>query len=487
MALAAGWVAPHANAQDGRTFHVDAAHQSASDNGEGRQNEPFETISAALTHPDLAPGDTVLISRGIYRESLIAPIGGSSDARRLVIKARPGHEVIVSGAVPVGEPDQRMDSLWVLNNYVPLDFYGFGESTRYDRELVIADGAALRPVFDPSELVPGTFLVERASRTRARILMNTGSSDTPHLELARHGSLFRPGHEYAPCGEDGTPGWYHIIGITFRHAANQAQTGAVCTGTAGTILQQVRVEWSRGAGIEVIGRHHRLIDVKSNYHGQIGINGRCIYCSLTDVESSYNNRAGHDAFWEAGGGKWTGSRNVRFLRYTAEGNDGPGLWFDGDNIDLSVAFSRFTDNLAAGLFIELNSEGVTVERVTAEHTRRLGWTGAGILIQAAGTATITESLLRENDGAGIWLRLDPRATGGFNTIVNNQFESNAREPGQDRADLQIKTHTLESLCSNRLSSNVLGDSGQFLFEVEEIEASHLGSDFGHFHCLVRYN
>ena len=92
------------------------------------------------------------------------------------------------------------------------------------------------------------------------------------------------------------------------------------------------------------------------------------------------------------------SSYLQFLRHTATGNDGPGLWLDGDNGEVTVAYSLFDSNLAAGVFIELDSWDVTVERATVSNTRRLGWTGAGILIQATGGATLRSNHIVGNDG-----------------------------------------------------------------------------------------
>lgn len=149
-----------------------------------------------------------------------------------------------------------------------------------------------------------------------------------------------------------------------------------------------------------------------------------------------------------------------------------------------VTHSHFDDNLAAGVFIELLSEDVTVARSNITGTRRLGWTGAGILIQAAGTATLSENRIENNDGAGIWLRRDPRSEGGFNTMTGNIFVGNGRLPGQDHADIQIGAGTLLELCSNRLMENQLAEDGSFLFEVDETGETYEGNDLDQFSCLV---
>lgn len=468
-----------------QTLHVDQRHPQASDNNPGSSEQPFRTISGALNSGLIGPGDTLTVAGGIYREELNPRTGGSGPDARVVIRARDDEDVVISGADPIGSPEQVDGTTWVVNDYEPLDFYG--DDYVYQRELVVADGAALRPVFKRDDLEPGTFYVDRFTENTGRIFLDTGSTAAPSLEVARRGSLFFPGNPYAECGAPGQPSAFHLIGLTFRHAANAAQFGTVCVGGADSLLESVTVEWTVGTGIRVVGSGHRFERVRSNHNGQTGINGSCIGCALVDSETSFNNFVGHDVFWEAGGGKWSGSAHVQFLRHTAIGNDGPGLWFDGDNIAMSVSYSRFEDNLAAGVFIELNSWDVTVERVTITGTRRLGWTGAGILVQATGGTTLRSNYLTHNAGAGIWLRRDDRSDGGYNTIEGNVFESNVQEPGQDRADLQIDTWTHVELCSNLISENTLSQNARFRYSVEEGGHVFEGVDFDHFQCLVDYS
>ena len=52
------------------TYYVDQHHPRASDANPGAEDQPFKTISAAAGM--LAPGDTVYIKAGVYREAVIA-------------------------------------------------------------------------------------------------------------------------------------------------------------------------------------------------------------------------------------------------------------------------------------------------------------------------------------------------------------------------------------------------------------------------------
>jgi hypothetical protein len=51
-------------------------------------------------------------------------------------------------------------------------------------------------------------------------------------------------------------------------------------------------------------------------------------------EVAYNNTAGFNAYWEAGGVKFTHSRNIVARNNFVHHNDGTGLHSDGENTDV---------------------------------------------------------------------------------------------------------------------------------------------------------
>ena len=464
-----------------QTYWVMQNHPAASDSNPGTQQLPFQSISAALDQHVLSPGDTVYIGQGVYRESIRPMVGGVSASSPLVISGIDGQEVVVSGADVYGAPEPAGGTRWLITNYNPLDYYGDDEL--YYRELIVADGRTLRPVFQASDLESGRFFVDPINES---ITIDTGSEEVPVIQMARRSRLFKPGIRDQECGHSDSPSFIELSNIQFVHAANPAQYGALCAGAQGTTFKNIHVSWTNGVGVQLIGTEHSMTNSSSNHNGQSGINGACTRCSLTNVETSFNNWRGHDPFWEAGGGKWTGSSHVSVVNLTAKGNDGPGLWFDGDNHTIAVSYSLLDSNLVAGLFFELNTFAVSVEYVTVRQTRRDGWSGAGMLVQAAGDITVSNSLFERNDGAGIWLRRDDRAPSGFNSILANSFSENALIPDQDRADIQIGAHDLTGMCSNQIAENTPKDDISFYIEVDTLSESMSGSDITSLFCLVKY-
>ncbi|MBT4601842.1 MAG: WecB/TagA/CpsF family glycosyltransferase [Bacteroidetes Order II. Incertae sedis bacterium] len=462
------------------TYWVKQNHPAASDANPGTEDLPWKTIGAAMGNT-LGPGDQLFIGQGLYRES-IRPLRGGNDAlSRILIAGIEGEQVIVSGANLYGVPERISTGSWRIANYNPLDYYGDDEL--YYREMVIADGKVLKPVFNRSDVGPGTFFVDPISR---EILFQTSTNIPPIVELANRSRLFKPGARDQDCGVEDSPGWIEVRNITFRHAANPAQYGALCPGSQGSVFRNVHVEWTNGVGIRLVGRQHSITASSSNHNGQAGINGTCSDCSLLQTETSYNNWRGHDPFWEAGGGKWIGSNNMVVRNLIAKGNDGPGIWFDGDNRDISVTHSLLDSNLVAGVFLELNSTPALIDHVTVQNTRRDGWSGAGILVQATHGITITNSKIMDNDGAGIWFRADERGPGGYNSIAFNSFSGNVRIPGQDRADIQIEAPDLINLCSNRIVDNLPEESVSTHIQVESPSEVIDSEDVTDLYCLVSY-
>jgi hypothetical protein len=60
------------------TYHVDANHSQADDNGSGSAEQPYRTIARGVR--GLRAGDVLVVRRGIYREGLEVAASGTSDS-----------------------------------------------------------------------------------------------------------------------------------------------------------------------------------------------------------------------------------------------------------------------------------------------------------------------------------------------------------------------------------------------------------------------
>jgi alpha-N-arabinofuranosidase len=110
----AAWGKTSANA---REYHVAA---DGNDKSYGSKARPFRTISAAAAQAQ--PGDVITVHKGVYRERIDPPRGGSSAARRIVYRAAAGEQVEITGAEIVSGWVKQKGDVWTVN--LPNTLFG---------------------------------------------------------------------------------------------------------------------------------------------------------------------------------------------------------------------------------------------------------------------------------------------------------------------------------------------------------------------------
>ena len=463
-------------APGGRTFVVDGGHPAASDDNPGTADRPWRRISRAARAGALSPGDAVVVRAGVYRESVRPRSGGTGPGARVTFAAWPGERVVVTGADPADDGWRPTpDGAW-RRPWTGPSLESYSDDPVFRRELVVAGGDVLRPVAARADLAPGRFWAEGPDRQPTAVVARFAGDQSPAqagpVEVAHRTRLFWPeGPDAdAECGDPATPGWLRVVGLTFRHAANRAQWGAVCAGSVGGAVEDVAVEWTNGRGVDVSGRGHTFRRTRADHNGQLGWGGSCQSCLIEDGAAVGNNWKGHDPFWEAGGAKWTRTLDTTVRRFTAAGNGGPGIWLDIDNDRNTVEGSLAVDNEVAGIMLELRTTRTLVQHNVVARTRWREWSGAGILSQAASENTLSHNTVVDNEGTGVWLRLDPdrRAPDGRNTVENNWVAGNAA-PGREARGVAVEGTSPAHVRSNRFRGNryalVPADAGRSTFFV----------------------
>ncbi|HEU5071503.1 MAG TPA: carbohydrate-binding protein [Verrucomicrobiae bacterium] len=105
------------NVGNAAEFHVAV---NGNDANAGAQNTPFRTIQHAA---DLAqPGDVITVHEGVYRERVTPPRGGTSDKQRIVYRAAPGEQVVITGSEPVKGWERVTNDTWRVT--IPNAFFG---------------------------------------------------------------------------------------------------------------------------------------------------------------------------------------------------------------------------------------------------------------------------------------------------------------------------------------------------------------------------
>jgi alpha-N-arabinofuranosidase len=101
----------------GHNYHVS---KHGNDHNNGSPSHPFLTISAAAAVAQ--PGDIVTVHKGVYRERVIPPRGGTSDTNRIVYQAAPGERVQITGAESVKNWTKAKNDVWKVT--IPNSFFG---------------------------------------------------------------------------------------------------------------------------------------------------------------------------------------------------------------------------------------------------------------------------------------------------------------------------------------------------------------------------
>ena len=439
---------------------------SGKNSNDGSKDSPFETIEQAMRPGILQPGDAVIIREGTYFEPIIPATGGSPN-NPITIAGYPGEDVVISGAQTISgtwtasagafEITWPFPALW--HRYKGADD-PFGPARL--RDVLIADGQMLRAVYNRGDLKEGTFYLEGAPDNPTTMYVILPENKDPNeslMQTSRLNHLFNPSNNEPNCRFGDVKGYFRLVGLTFRHAANDGQSGAVCTGSEGSLFENITVEWTNGTGFTISGKNHIVRGVRAYHNGMSGIRGSyCENCVLEYAESKYNNWKGYKVLWESGGGKWLYNKNSILRRIDFSSNEGPGLWFDMDNFENIIEQSRFDNNLAINLFLEWSSDRNVVRNNVLTRARPFNEAnpGIGLEVRAANDNSIIHNTFMQNNGGGLRFRADERSPTLNNRYFNNLFIRNSDPGGQvaQSQEIDFDGHTsIEDAMSNTGDGN----------------------------------
>jgi hypothetical protein len=211
---------------------------------------------------------------------------------------------------------------------------------------------------------------------------------------------------------DATADGVTVSNLTVEKYANPAQKGAVSgEGRTGWKVSANEVRWNHGVGIRVGSRSSITANfVHHNGHDGIVASGEAVLVEANEI--AYNNAAHFDPGWEGGGAKFVGTRDLVVRGNLVHHNDGPGLWTDGDNIDVLYERNECSDNARMGIFHEISYRAVIRDNIVRRNGLAFSawlW-GAGILVANSSDVEIYGNTVEENaDGIG---GIDQKRTAG---------------------------------------------------------------------------
>jgi alpha-N-arabinofuranosidase len=114
--LAKATALPGSSQSKNTEYHVS---ENGDDSHDGSPSQMLRTISAAATRA--YPGDVIVVHKGVYRERVSPPRGGTSGAKRIVYQAAPGERPVITGAEIMKGWVKLKNDVWKVS--IPNSFF----------------------------------------------------------------------------------------------------------------------------------------------------------------------------------------------------------------------------------------------------------------------------------------------------------------------------------------------------------------------------
>lgn len=355
---------------------------------------PGHNLEAIVAHSP--EGTRFLFEPGVYRQQTIRP----NNRQEFIGK----EGAILSGAIVLGSWTDG-SGLWKHEGLPePLSFRGEcadGRDLCGYREDLFVNGQLYQRVEFLEDLGPGTWYYEDRSAYM---------TDNPAGQLVELG--------VTPQAFGGDAEGVLIKDLIVEKYASNAQEGAIFADEArGWQLFNIIARWNHGAGLS-FGPETQVEGGSFSHNGQIGIAGSGGEGSRIDgVEIAFNNYAGYNAGWEAGGTKFWATTGLIVRNSCVHHNAGPGLWTDFDNIETLYEANTIFSNASEGIKHEISYGAIIRNNIVAGNGGGFDewlW-GSQILIQNSSDVEVYGNLVEvaADSGNGISIVHQERGQGAY--------------------------------------------------------------------------
>jgi hypothetical protein len=152
-------------------------------------------------------------------------------------------------------------------------------------------------------------------------------------------------------------------------------------------------------------------ETKVHRNGGFGFIGAGEDIRIIANEISFNNTAGYNPFWGAGGSKWVWTINLEVSGNYVHDNDGPGLWTDIENFGCLYDGNWVVDNKRQGIFHEISYDCVIRNNFLGGNG--IDWVSTG---QCHSYSFLPPGYI---EGAGIQVDASPRVLIENNSLLDN--------------------------------------------------------------------
>lgn len=369
------------------TYYVDNMNPKSNDNGIGQIDKPFKTIRQAIK--GLAPGDTLYIATGVYRESIDLReakvlkqslyTGGMPLTKIMGIGAAPiiNGADIVSNWLSLGngvfaKPNWTINSQQVWINGESLQQIGgiiFGDYQNTPNhplaKLNLSRGIwPGRIAGDQRNLIDNSFYYDDVQQI-LYIKVPDQTLEDKVVEVS--------GRPFLLFGEDIKNVLFQNLKFRYSNTTDFNPSGAITLLGNYLDLNGIQVEKVDGAGLDIAGDNNIVRNSAFNYCGQLGMKARGQNVKIIYNQANFNNTRSFNKWWEAGGMKFVGAGGLQdsvVVGNRTYSNNGDGIWFDWQNRNNKVYENRAAYNKGMGLHYEASYGGQILKNYIFANAQR---------------------------------------------------------------------------------------------------------------------
>lgn len=379
--------------------------------------------SAAVTIAPATSGTAIDVLPGQSLQSAInAQPAGTTFRLRTGVHRITSPVFPTDGTVVVGEPGAILSGARLLTSFTRSGSYWVATGQTQQGSVVQADAGyqTCTPEAPRCMYPEDLFLDDRLLRHVARLTdVAPGrwffdyAADAIYMGDDPTGRRVEVG--VASAAFDGAARSVTLRALVVEKFATPSQESAIRGGGGSWVVEDCEVRWNHFTGLR---SHSDSVARRNHVHhnGAFGLNGSGRNILVEDNEIAYNNIAGYDPYWGAGGTKWVYTDGLTVRRNFSHHNAGPGLWTDINNIRTVYEENRVEDNDLSGIFHEISYAAI-IRNNTASRNGRVRpypfWVdGAGILVVGSPDVEIYGNTLVDNY-QGIAALDDRRGSGPY--------------------------------------------------------------------------